>query len=537
MRWPLPMAWRCDCYAKFNLEVESWESVLLAPDLSLSTSYTPISMNITNLRALTGLTLVAAGIAIPNARAQSPRTVYLYNASLGSAPAGVSSAKTAPWGNGEIKATRQPVEYEGASVMEVTTRNFAEGARFDLKTPINIDSYIEKGFVRLRLKFAADTTVAGGFPGQDGGGFPGGPDGGGFPGGPDGGGFQGGGFQGDGGGFGGRGRFRGNQLITPHTQANAQFGAPGALPQFGGRPGGGGFPGGPGGFQGGGFPGGDGTDGGFPGAAMGPAPQKTDITDLRVTLVRENGVLVGNVPIDLEKTTPDDGGWRLFVLPINQMKATPGSSGPVSRVVLTSDEEDTFFMAQAAIVIETGKMEVSVRPTDAPEGSQMAEITVKPGAVTLIADVEAGAADPQVEWNFDADNVGNFAPPTPPGGFPGGPDGGGFDPRGGGFPGGPGGFPGGPGGFPGGPGGFPGGPGGFPGGPGGFPGAGGLPDGGALGPDGMPVAMGPRVDARGLTATFTYPNEEQNYRVEVKVTDKSGKKEPVTSSIIVKVRN
>ena len=530
-------------------------------------------MNTKTLRALTGLTLIAAGIAIPSARAQSPRTVYLYNASLGSAPAGTLGAKTAPWGNGEIKATRQPVQYEGASVLEVTTRNFAEGARFDLKTPVNIDSYIEKGFIRLRLKFANDTSAGGGFP--SGGGFPGGGPGGfpgggpgGFPGGGPGGfpgggpgGFPGGGpggFPGGGGfdprgggGFDprGGGGFRGNGLMTPRTQANAQFGAPGALPPFGDRPGGG-----PGGFPGGGpggFPGGDGIDGGFGGFPAGPAPQKTNITDLRVTLVRENGALIGNIPIDLEKTTPDDGGWRLFVLPLNQFKATPGSSGPVSRVVLTSDREDTFFMAQAALVIETGKMEVSIRPTDAPEGSQVAEVTVKPGPVTLIADVEAGAADPQVEWNFDADNVGNFTPPTPPGGFPGGPDGGfpgggGFDPRGGGgFPGGgPGGFPGGPGG---GPGGFPGGgPGGFPGG-GGFdprgggggfdPRGGGFPGGGGLGPDGMPVTLGPRVDARGLTATFTYPNEEQNYRVEVKVTDKSGKKEPVTASIIVKVRS
>lgn len=53
---------------------------------------------------------------------------------------------------------------------------------------------------------------------------------------------------------------------------------------------------------------------------------------------------------------------------------------------------------------------------------------------------------------------------------------------------------------------------------------------------GTAAVVGPRIDARGLTATFTYPNEEQNYRVEVKVTDKSGKKEPVTASILVKVR-
>ena len=467
-------------------------------------------MNFKNLRALTGLTLVVAGIAIPAARAQSPRTIYLYNASLGTAPAGVLGAKTAPWGNGEIKPTRQSVQYEGASVLEVTTKNFAEGVRFDLKTPVNIEPYLAKGFIRLRLKFAAaGGRFGGGFPGGGipGGGIPGGGPGG-FPGGGPGG-FPGGGPGGGPGGFPGDDGFRGAGQMLPRTQSNAQFGAPGALPPIGGAPGGfpgggpGGFPGGgPGGFPGG-FPGQGGFEGGFPGATLAPAPQRTAITTMRVTLVRENGALVGEIPIDLASVTPDEGGWRLFVLPISAMKSTPGGSGPVQRVVLTSDQEDTFFMAQAALVIETGQMEVSIRPPDAPEGAQLAEVTVKPGPVTLIADVEAGAADPQVEWNFDADSVGNF---PPPGGFPGQDN----------FPGAPGGFPGG-------------GPGGFPGGgiPGGFPGVEG---------DGAVEITGPRVDARGLTATFTYPNEEQNYRVEVKVTDKSGKKEPVTASILVKVR-
>ena len=484
--------------------------------------YTLISMKTKNLAALAGLTFVASGLMISSAHAQSPRTIYLYNASLGTAPAGALNAKTAPWGNGEIKPTRQLVEYEGAGVLELTTRNFAEGARFDLKPSINIDPYIENGFVRLRLKFAEDTRAATGFPGgaPGEGGFPGA---GGFPG-------QGGGFPGAGGGFPGadggprRGGFnnQGAVGLMPQTRVNAQFGAPGALPPFGGA---GGFPGAGGGLPGaGGFPGQGGMEGGFPGQVAGPPAQATAISELRITLVRENGIMVGRVPIDLARTTPDAGGWRLFVLPLKEMKQTLGASGLLQRILITSDKEDTFFMAQAALVIETGKMEVSIRPPDSPEGAQMAEITVKPGPITLIADVEAGAADPQVEWNFDADNVGHFPPPTPPGGFPGAATPGGFAGAvpGGGFPGG--GFPGG-----GAPGGF---PGATPGG--GFPG-GGAP-GGVVGEGGPIELTGPRVDARGLIATFTYPNEEQNYRVEVKVTDKAGKKDPVTASILVKVR-
>jgi hypothetical protein len=53
---------------------------------------------------------------------------------------------------------------------------------------------------------------------------------------------------------------------------------------------------------------------------------------------------------------------------------------------------------------------------------------------------------------------------------------------------------------------------------------------------GMPAPAGPRIDARGLTAKIDYPNEEQNYRVEVTVRDRSGQKSPVKASLIVQVR-
>ena len=503
------------------------------------------------ISTLAGLSLLAAGLMGSAARAQAPRTVYLYNASLGTAPAGVAGAQLGPWGNGEIKPTRQFVQYEGAPVMEVTTKGFAEGARFDLKTPVDIDAYKQSGFIRLRLKFAQDSRGGrGGFGGgRGGGGFNGG---GGTGGGFDGGDTGGGGF--DGGGF---DRRNNNQMLpSARWNGNAQFGA---LPPLGGDGqggddgNGGGFDNGGGNFDprgggnfdprgggnfdprgGGNFDprGGGNFDPRGGNGFGGPPPQSTAITELRVTLVRETGALVGRIKIDLKAAQPDDGSWYLFVLPISAMTQTKGASGPLQRVVLTSDKPDTFFMAQAALVVESGAMQVSIRPSNQPEGAQVAEVTVKPGPITLIADVEAGAADPQVEWNFDADNVGNLPLPTPPGGFPGGfgtddgrggdPRGGGFDPRGGGNfdPRGGGNFD--------------------PRGGGNFDprgGRGGGDEGGRGGMDGGLVEItGPRVDARGLTATFTYPNEEQNYRVEVKVTDKSGKKEPVTASILVKVR-
>jgi hypothetical protein len=241
-------------------------------------------------------------------------------------------------------------------------------------------------------------------------------------------------------------------------------------------------------------------------------PQRTAITRLQCTLMLDRGVMVGGLDVDLNQSKPDENGWRLLTLPMRSMRATPGAGGSVRRVLLTSDKEDSWYLAQAALVIETGEMTVSLRqPTDAP-GTPITEITVKPGPISLVADVEAGAADPQVEWNFDADNVGNL--PAANAAIPGLP--------GATTPGGP---PAGYGGPPPGYGGPPAGYGGPPAGYGGPPG------------EGMAeVPAGPRVDARGLIGKFEYPAEEQNYRVEVTVRDRSGKKQPVTASLLVKVR-
>jgi hypothetical protein len=477
-----------------------------------------------------------------DAQAQTARTVYLYNAALGNAQASVNDARTAPWGNGESSNDRR-MDFEGAPVLRVTTRNFQEGIRFDLKTPADYDAFRDKGFIRLRVRFRDIGGGGGGrggmFPGMDGGGGGRGGFGGGGRGGFGGGGrgdFGGGGQDaGGGGGFGGVpaggggfGGLLGQFQPTPRWTAQSQVRP---LPQFGG----GGMPGMgmPGmGMPGMGMPGMGGEDG--TGAAA-VVPQTTQISEFNLTLIRENGASSGTIPVNLDATPPDDLGWRLLILPIKSLTSTPNASGPIQRVVLTSDKEDSFYLAQAALVIENGQITVSLRrPSDAP-GSQVAEIEVKPGPVTLIADVEAGAADPTVEWNFDADNVGNLPPgalSTPPTGMGDGEGGmmpgmtpgmeGMGRPQTGGRPGQGGMMV----------------PGGarMPGMTGAIPGMAGAMPGMAPGGGAATVQVGPRLDARGLTATFEYPNEEQNYRVEVTVRDRSGQKQPVTASILVRVR-
>jgi hypothetical protein len=426
----------------------------------------------------TSLFLVVAAASSAHAQLKesglAPRSVYFWNSAAGTQglKAGVDSARVGVWGNGEQKLARN-VKYEDADTLKITTRGFREGVRFDLKTPLDITPYRADGYVRLRVRFhdspqQAPASQGGtGTPG-DVGGLPGA-----TPGAP---------------GFGGT-------VVQPVFQM-----AP--LPPLGAMAGAGGFPGMPG------------MEGGVT-VPTGPTPQDTPITQFLVTFVLENGVMEGTIEvpkqwdkprlIDFDKVRPDAGGWLLFTLPLKEMRSTPGASGALERVILSGDHQDTFWLTQAALVVETGAMQVSIRRLSDPPGTQTAEITVRPGTITLVADVEAGAADPAIEWNFDADNVGNLPIKAPEGASPAGQAPGGF-------------------------------PGADPGAmPGGFPGAM-QPDAGAAVEGATAAPLGPRIDARGLIAKFEYPNEEQNYRVEVTVRDRAGKKEPVTASILVKVR-
>ena len=409
------------------------------------------------LGILAGAVLVPAHAQKVVEGVQPPaRTLYIYNAGS------VATAKLAEWGNGEAGPSRD-YRYNGDGVVKIRTRNYYEGARFDLNEPIDIAPYKKDGFLRFRMRFPLDRTMN---TGRDGGrgGQPGGAPGALPPGfGP---------APGDGGTA--RGGFpRMNELVT--TQRNAQFGGlpvPNAP-----RPGGPGMPG----------------LGGEIAEPVGPPPQKTSLTRLRVEMLHEQGVTAGTTTVDLNALTPDDDGWRTLFMPLRGMRSTADVQGPVRRIVLTADKDDSFWLAQFALVIETGQMRVSIRrPTD-PVGAQIADITVKPGPLPLIADVESGIADPIIEWNFDADNVGNL----PPAQFSQPPVAGPDDVAA---------------------------PGPAPAVP------------GAAGEEGAAPIVGPRIDAIGLRARFTYPNEEQNYRVEVTVRDRSGQKTPVRASILVRVR-
>jgi hypothetical protein len=379
--------------------------------------------------------LFAVTARVWGARAQEAPTVYIYD-SMGT----TAKTRTGVWGNGEA-ARSQVVTYEGSPTLQVTTRNFNEGARFDLGTPLDLKPYKESGLFRLYLRFGSDQPAPAG----------------------------------------------------ADTGSSMPPGA-GGPPVVAGLPPGWNSAGGPALDMPGGAGGGDPGAAGQPGTT-GAQSQKTNITQLQLALVLERGAMFGRVDVpDLSDSTqgqsgPDETGWYLLFLPVREMRATTDAKGLVKRVILTSDKQDTFYVAQIALSNEQERMSVSIRRPQDPLGAQLTEIKVKPGALTLVADVEAGMANPIVEWNFDADNVGNLPPPTL--GQPGAP----------------------------------------PGDAGMMPGG---MDAGAMG--GMPVPTGPRIDARGIAAQLNYPNEEQNYRVEVTVRDRSGQKSPVKASLLVQVR-
>jgi len=377
-----------------------------------------------------------------------PPSIFFWN-SGGGAEYVKSPAK---WGNGSFSVSRR-VRFDTLETLQVTTRNLREGVRFDLKKPLDITPYMDQGFLRLRVQFNSNQ-------GYNRGGGPEDPAAGDMP---------------DGFGRGGRGGGAfapPAPLMQPHTQTAAQM-----LPPFGGAPGD--------------VPGME----GFNPVPQGPPRETTEIDHLQLTLVLDKGIMssVIDIPksrgsdtnVDMRRAHADDNGWMLFLVPLKSLQTTPGATGNLQRVILTSDNEDTYYVSQLGIVVATDKMTVSIRRQGEPLGTQQGEITVKPGRLTLVADVAAGDGDPLVTWNFDADNV--TAPPPVAQQMPGMDD--------------------------------------------------------AMPPDAMPfggppqVPAGPPVDARGMVVTHNFPNQEQNYRIEVTVHDRTGKNPDVKASLLVRVRN
>lgn len=314
-----------------------------------------------------------------------------------------SASRVGPWGNGSAEVTRGRT----GTTLLVKTLNLDEGVRFDPAKPLDISSYRQTGFWRIRAQINAAPR----------------------------------------GGRGGRNR----------TPANT--------------------------------------------AAQGTAP----LTQLRLKLVLDQGVMSGFVSIGQPGRRSRGGQSQNLLIPMRRLSSSPGARGLVRRIILTGDSTASFNLEQLSLVAETDRITATVRrSTDAP-GSEVKTITVKPGrSTTLVADVNGGTSDLNVSWNFNADNSVAFPPPGAGQGATG---------RGGRGR----------------------------GQVAGAPVTGGRPSAGTRGSVGGTAGgntgvVRRRVDATGLSARPNWPNEEQDYRVEVTVTDRAGKKPAVKKSILVQVR-
>ncbi|HEX8833898.1 MAG TPA: hypothetical protein VF719_06840, partial [Abditibacteriaceae bacterium] len=98
-------------------------------------------------------------------RAQEPandaRTVYVYSSANK-----LAGNRLGEWGNGSATPSRE-WDYNGDPVLQVKTLNFYEGARFDLKTPVDLTPYKTNGYFRFRVRFREIPRPATA-PGEDG---------------------------------------------------------------------------------------------------------------------------------------------------------------------------------------------------------------------------------------------------------------------------------------------------------------------------------------------------------------------------------
>ncbi len=224
-----------------------------------------------------------------------------------------------------------------------------------------------------------------------------------------------------------------------------------------------------------------------------PAP----LTQLRLKVVLDNGAMSGVIAVPQSEGRRGRGAdWQNLFLPLRNMVSTRGASGLVRRLILTGDSTATFGIEQVGLIAETRDITATVRRSTDPVGTDLSTTTLKPGrSATLVADVNGGTSDVVVLWNFNADN--NVAYPAPVAGQ------------------------------------------GRTGAGGRGSAAAGAARQGAANQGaraGSAATAARRIDAIGTSARPNWPNEENDYRVEVTIIDRAGKKAAVKKSFQVQVR-
>src|SRR4028119_184628 len=109
-----------------------------------------------NTQSLRVFSLTACALSMVSmtstAQAQAPapatRTVYIWDSG------NTGAARTGTWGGGAVERGRAG-GLDGGAVLQITTHNFYEGARFDLGAPVDLSTYQQNGFIRMRVRLGA----------------------------------------------------------------------------------------------------------------------------------------------------------------------------------------------------------------------------------------------------------------------------------------------------------------------------------------------------------------------------------------------
>jgi hypothetical protein len=110
-------------------------------------------------------------------------------------------------------------------------------------------------------------------------------------------------------------------------------------------------------------------------------------------------------PCDLVPGTLGEGGWRRIDVPLNKFLPPPKGEFKLDSMVIAGAPAEAFYIGQIAIVRDSTPIKVHIVPHDTQ---------VRAGQTTELAvEVEAGAAQTETTWDFDAkdgiqeDAVGN----------------------------------------------------------------------------------------------------------------------------------
>lgn len=242
-------------------------------------------MNRGNFRLLLAGASATAAIALPGIASAQTGEVPIYKGEpLNQAPLRVTS-----WGSGEVKDATDNV-YTGSDSIKLTTHGFYQGARLDLKNPVNLKVAEGQSSAYLQFVFTLpDKNGAGkmsGYPGM--GGYPGMMGGKGGPGGP-----------------GGRGGY------------------------------GGGYPGGKGG-------------GGYGGAAEATAKPKP-LANFRLVLVTDDGKKTEMiVPLDSARTERET--WQSFSVPVSAIAGLKDTSGMLKEIQIFGDNPAVVYLGEIRVL-------------------------------------------------------------------------------------------------------------------------------------------------------------------------------------------